>query len=352
MHSPTDLLVPERFDIAAKTLYARFRELGLTSDWGCWVYAHHLKVWNGFHEESPRKDGFENYRDAFHAILDAVKCNQFDFALAPIEINRSGNPHDGAHRLAAALVYGKEIPQSGIVPTDKRERRYTYDYFLAKRNIVPTGLEIAAADAMALEYCRLREARKDLYVVCVYPSAQGKDADVQDVLREHGRIVYRKELSLTKRGAIYLVYQLYSGEPWVGSPLDGLKGAQQKAEKCFAKPGPLRVYLVQASDPDEMIAVKAKIRALFDIGKHSVHINNTYDETLHLARIFFNNNSIDFLNSAVLRPSQKRFWQLLDECAAALRSGSDSATYLSCRKRTDGCIRSEGRRRFRLHSSA
>lgn len=101
-----DFLVPERFDVAAKTLYAWFRDRELDSDWGQWVYAQHLKVWNGFHEREPEKNGFLKYKIAFDDILDSMKSGRFDFVRDPIPVTPTGQPLNGAHRLAGACRRG------------------------------------------------------------------------------------------------------------------------------------------------------------------------------------------------------------------------------------------------------
>jgi hypothetical protein len=329
MLSPIDLLVPERFDIPAKTLYARFREHKLGSEWGKQVYEHHLKVWNGFHEKIPPKNGFESFRTAYDTLLDSMKDGKFDFSRSPIPVNSAGAPLNGAHRLAAALIYDVQIPENGIELGKKKNAPvFPFSFFRDKINIVPTGLETGVADAMALEYCRLRASKRDLYIVSVFPSAQGKEKSVQKILDQYASTVYRKEVAFTKKGSVHLTYQVYRDEPWVGSVNNGFKGAQRKASKCFAHEGPVRVYLVQTGDPKNLVNAKKKIRDLFGIENHSIHINDTFEDTIHIARLLFNKNSIDFLNRATLRVSFKRFWSLMAECQKALNErGIDSEEF-------------------------
>ena len=44
--------------------------------------------------------------------------------------------------------------------------------------------------------------------------------------------------------------------------------------------------------------IKDKIREVFNVGKHSVHITDTKEEAIRTARVVFNDNSIHFLNYA------------------------------------------------------
>ncbi len=306
-------LSPNRFDIPAKTLYARLRKYD--TDWGEWVYSHHLKVWNGYHEEEPKKSSFQEYRKTFDRILDDVENENFDWSRSPVAVSRkTGDLLNGGHRLAAALVFGQEIKAELLRGAP---HIWNHEFFRNKTDIEPTGLLPEAADAMAVEYCRLRESKRDLYIVLIFPSAKGREEGIQSIIKKHGTIVYRKEAQFTENGSIHLTYQIYEEEPWVGGVRNRLKGERNKASRCFDGDGPVRAYLVQASSLKKMVAAKEEIRDLFQISNHSVHINDTYEETMHTAQLLFNDNSIHFLNMASLRPSFKKFWDLVSQCRKA-----------------------------------
>ncbi|MCC6887081.1 MAG: hypothetical protein IT536_00870 [Hyphomicrobiales bacterium] len=314
-----DLLVPERFDIPAKTLYARFRDLGLKSDWGRWVYVHHLKVWNGYHERPPEKHGLAAFLTGFDEVLDAVKAGLFDFARHPIPLSASGVPLNGAHRIAAAITFDRDIPNLGLAPSNVASPDYSFCFFGAKKDIVPTGLLPSVADSMALEYCRLRARARDMYMVLVFPSARGKEHEIRRILQDHAAVVYRKQVDLTRSGAVQLTSQLYAREKWVGSIENGFKGAREKAGLCFAHEGPVRIYLVQSVQLDEVLRIKHKIRDLFGISNHSVHTNDSFEETLAIGQMLLNENSVSFLNTAVFNTSFKKFWTFLEEFTSAAR---------------------------------
>ena len=55
--------------------------------------------------------------------------------------------------------------------------------------------------------------------------------------------------------------------------------------------------LVDAKNIDTVKEMKNKIRALFNVGNHSVHINDTHRETVRICKTVFNDNSIHFLNN-------------------------------------------------------
>ena len=54
--------------------------------------------------------------------------------------------------------------------------------------------------------------------------------------------------------------------------------------------------LLDAKNLETVKEMKNKIRALFKVGNHSVHINDTHEDTIRIAKTVFNTNSIHFLN--------------------------------------------------------
>jgi hypothetical protein len=58
------------------------------------------------------------------------------------------------------------------------------------------------------------------------------------------------------------------------------------------------LFIFETYEPESAVLAKAAIRALFDIGKHSVHINDSHEETLRVAEALLNSNSLHFLENA------------------------------------------------------
>ncbi len=303
---PDQLLVPERFDIMAKYIYARNRELKINSDWALQLYLDHIRVFNGFDEpDGTGKKGAEHFIKSFHSLLYSIRPGGFENNKSLIPIGQNNILLDGSHRIGACLLYNKEI--TGLfcdIPA------YTYDYLFFKnyKKHVKTGLDNRWLDAMALEYCRIKQ---NTYIVTLFPSASGNESEINNILKENGKIVYSKKINLKRHGPLFLMLQMYSGENWLGNWKNGFLGARQKASLCFTQNNPMRIYLIECDQLDDVMQAKNKIRNIFKIGKHSVHINDHHEETLRLAKVFFNQNSIHFLNHA--RPElYKRFNAFLD----------------------------------------
>ncbi|HJS78002.1 MAG TPA: hypothetical protein VJ778_11360 [Burkholderiales bacterium] len=288
------LLTPYRFDIPAKYVYAVHREKGVKSGFARRLYTAHLRVWNNLHELEPVKRGIEAYLDAFHEILDSTKATGFDPEKSRIPLGRCLSPINGSHRVAACLAYGKDAG-CRLVDEGLETHNYNYLYFRNRGENVPGGLAPELQNAIALEYCRLKP---QTLAVLVFPSAQGRHRRIMDILLAHGHVVYEKEFWLGPLGRLNLMRCVYAEEPWLGTARDGYVGAQEKADYCFDRPGPLRLFIFETYEPGAAVLAKSEIRALFEIGNHSVHINDSHEETLRVAEALLNQNSLHFLENA------------------------------------------------------
>jgi len=291
---PYQLLTSNRFDLIAKYIYAKHRELNIDSQWALRLYTEHLRVLNGFVEpDGTGKSGIETFAEAFHSILKSIRTDGFDDGVSLIPIGRKNIILDGSHRVAAGLLYNKEL--TGLF-CDIPAYVYDHQFFSNYTKHVKTGLGAPWTDAMALEYCKLKQ---NIHIVTVFPSANGQENQIQKILQENGDIVYSKAVNLIGQGPVLLMRQMYSGEKWIGSWNNNFQGARQKAALCFTRSGPVRVYVLETDQIHRVNEAKRQIRDLFKIENHSIHINDTHAETVRLAQVFFNTNSIHFLNHAL-----------------------------------------------------
>jgi hypothetical protein len=180
---------------------------------------------------------------------------------------------------------------------------FNYEYFKER------GLETKWYDSIAYNYCKMN---RNTFIVVLYPSAVGNQEETKCILNKYGEIFYEKEIHLKAEGPKNLIVQLYKGEKWLGGQDEDYQGAYEKVIPCFNRKGPVRVFVFEPDNQKNILQVKEDIRSLYNIGKHSVHINDTHEETLQLAQLFFNENSIHFLNYA--RPnSYKKFVKLVNQ---------------------------------------
>ena len=287
-----DLLSPLRFDVCAKYLYAKY--YNTKSIFPLELYSHHLKVWNNYSEyNNPNKQDLESFVRVFHEIVDSIGSEGFDIKKSYVPI-LNGKMINGAHRVAASILHNKKVLcKESPITEGQLDCGY---YFLKNRHCnVEGGLQSKYADAMALEYTKLK---KNTFIVTLFPSAFGHESSVERILKRFSTIVYDKDLNINNNGPFNYIRMLYDGEPWLSGWHDMFMGAQIKARACFKFNQRTKVYLVETDNAEGLIEAKRLIRQLYNIGKDSVHINDTHEETLRIAKSVFNDNSIHFMNKS------------------------------------------------------
>lgn len=294
--TPLSLICPQRADIMAKYIYAKLRDWEVHSDFGMKVYYRHLQVWNNFSEVDSSKRHFEDFVLAFNAILDSIKNEGYKKDLAAVSIGDEGVACNGAHRLAACLLFNKAVATEKV-PSSASILDFKYFKEL--------GLEEKYLDAMAIQYCDLQP---HTFVMVIYPAAQGKDEEVEQIIGKHAKIVYKKRAPMTQSGGFNFILTAYENKLFVreGRDTDYLR-AKMKTLRCFpseiTEKTPLKIYLLEGENLEAIVACKSEIRALFNIKHSSVHSTDTHEEAKILARTLFNSNSLEYLNRREYAPT-------------------------------------------------
>jgi len=296
--NPLNALKPSRFDIPAKTSFARSILSGNTSSYPQSLYYEHLSIFNGFFEETPRKTSKEEFTSAFHEIIRAHKTESFINKQSPIPMSPSGQIIDGAHRIASAIIQDKDVhfvesPLYQSVP-------YDFIYFRDK------GLSEKSLDSMALEYLRLTPRKT--HMVVMYPIIDFTDETASKILREVSDVVYEKTIDISSVGTNNFMHQLYFGESWVDR--HNQSSLISKAEASFGTGRThyqIKVILIETHQPLKAISqAKQRIRKHFD-NHHAIHITDTKLESEIVAKMVFNQNSIHLINNQNLYTPTPRF---------------------------------------------
>ena len=279
-----ELLTHTRFDLAFKLLYLEMmgRNIKFAKD----IYKEHIRAFSlgKFTEPgSEEKNSIDRFEEEFHKTFKDINMNGFDSSKTLIPLSKDGSIANGAHRVASAIYLGKDVE---CVQIDTANHIYDYKFFYS-RNVSSEMLDVVAT--------KFVEYADNIHVAFVWPTAQGYDEKIEKVIPN---IVYRKEMTLNPNGAHNLLSQIYYGEEWLGSVEDDFKGSKGKLVECFKNFDPVRVIAFQTDSLDEVLKIKDKVRDIFNVGKHSIHVTDTKEEAIRVARVIFNDNSIHFLNYA------------------------------------------------------
>lgn len=281
---PATLLTYNRLDIAFKLLYLEY--IDVCEKLATQIYTDHIHALTlGKYVEpgSPEKDSLAKFVFELRRIHESIAQDGFDQSKSLIPIASDGSILNGAHRLASAIHQDKPV---ACVEINSAPHLYDYQFFYS-RNVPQAHIEMAVSKYM--------ETASNVYVALIWPSSTGLDEEIKESIPN---IVYRKEVKLNPVGARNLLIKVYHSEPWLGGIDNDFKGVEGKLIECFKNFNPLRVVAFQADTLEKVFEIKNKIRALFNIGKHSIHITDTKDEAIRVSRLLFNENSIHFLNHA------------------------------------------------------
>jgi hypothetical protein len=132
-------------------------------------------------------------------------------------------------------------------------------------------------DAQAFLYC---QQQKQSFIVVLWPLAQGRDGEIEKLLNTYGSIKYKSNRVLNYNDAKLL---LRKAHPHVKDMDEHVRW--YFPGDSFSKPA--RVYVWKCSNLETALKCKHAIRKLFHLQYRSIHVNDTYTETLDLARFFY-----------------------------------------------------------------
>ena len=317
---PATLLTPLRFDIAAKTAYAKSLLRGDRSSFAETMYLQHIKVWNNFCEQDPPKEGQQAFLNSFCETLLSIRDSGFKKEGAIPLFN--GSPLNGAHRAASCIALNKvPIVRQGVLA--EGQVRCNYRYFRDKLDFVDGGLCETYLDEMALEYCR---NKRNIFTLTLFPSHEVPIEHLSREVEKRYDVIYSKDIELNETGKNNYIHNLYYNEPWIGSRHAGYPGVLEKSSYCFSHGNTIRVFLLQEDNIENLIKFKKMLRDACGVGKHSVHINDTQEETWRIASSVFNENSIHMLNHRTWNHTPK-FDLFLEQYNNILKGRGDWGDY-------------------------
>ena len=284
-----------RFDLPIKSIFLNM--LGKNTTFGKDIYKEHLRLWNGFKEyNNPNKNTYDAFEFDFIKIYNDMKSNNFDWNKSPVVVDNENYLLNGSHRTAAASKLDIEVQTVEGVNINDGQKVCDYNMFQE------LGLNQDYMDAAALEMVR---NNKDLLVVNIFPAAVGNRRELESILNQTCNIAYKKHINFNTKGALNYMFQLYKGESWAGNRNNNFAGFREKMRYCFPNDGDMTMYLIELKDKSLAVNIKERIRKIYGIGNHSIHVNDTYEETLRLSRCLLNKNSIHFLNNSQFRDYSK-----------------------------------------------
>ena len=318
---PLLLDVRHRFDIIVKTVYAVFYRRKAISPFVKQMYLRHEQVWNGFREgcghkkgifdstrKCKRKTSAKDFIDTFHDTISSIAVQGFNTSVSLIPMSNTGYfPYNGAHRWATAIALGLKS-----IPVQRLATKGSYEW--GKEYFLKLGLEQKYVD-FALQQWALHvknstvedeywlkfvsTSKLSLYAVVVFPltkySFQNKIVEVINREIADAILVQRYIYLNTSTSADMFVQHIYAKEPWAWNG-----GSWAKTKSCFPKGSenvPTWVLFIQSSKSLSLIkSSMERMRNMLQLDDNSLYISETNEETISVAKLTLNKNSITMLH--------------------------------------------------------
>ena len=129
------------------------------------------------------------------------------------------------------------------------------------------------------------------------------DSVIEDILNRLGEIFCKKALDINLNGYHWLEWIFYRHHPWAQCFVENADAITHHATHSGIGAAPLRIYVAEFQNLEAAVQAKRKIRELVGVGNYSVHATDTHEEAVALAQIYFNENTLHFVNNTKIMSS-------------------------------------------------
>ncbi|MCM8832072.1 MAG: hypothetical protein NC918_07775 [Candidatus Omnitrophica bacterium] len=238
-----------------------------------------------FIESDGQKAGIEMYIREFEKTYDSLRKNGFDPAISVIPLAKDLSILNASHRVASAIHLGKSVycvrTELDPICDDFKE--------LYRRRVDYNILDIVVQ--------KFIEYSNNTFIAFLWESSRKYHKKIETLFKN---IVYIKNIKLNMNGAYNLLMELYKHMDWIGTAKDNYAGIRQKLIECFTDFKGFKIIIFQSNSLNEVRELKDKIRQICKMGYSSIHITDTKEEALRIAKLLLNENAIHFLNHANL----------------------------------------------------
>ena len=287
-------LTSKRFDLVCKLYYIDCREHKRDVAFAKKLYESNIISITGGtcrEEWNPAKSSIEGYIKVFDELIDHIKENGFDQNKSVVPVANDGNILDGAHRVAIAIYYHLPLP---IVRLNCRSWGNDYKSFSCGSQF---DMSEEYLDFTAYQYLEYKEPG---YIAIIWPiSHKDPNYDIAvKLLEENCSVVYKKQVRFNYSGFTQFVMHNYMDTDWAGGLSAHLPGIHVVVNERYAEGQPVTILQLDGEKLEEIVKLKWIIRTVLHEGFCKIHITDTQHEAIRMAKLLYNQNSIDFLNNS------------------------------------------------------
>lgn len=306
----SNLITYNRFDLMAKLLYIKYGYY-MNIPFHKNLYLAHIKTFNNFWEHPGTKTNKEDFIKRFNNLIADMEKNGFNNKY-PIIVGNNNVLINGSHRLMCSYYFNNN---PCVIEENKAGCTvYNYDYFRNRnkywkknKNNIYSDLNEQYMDRIALEYMI---NKKNTIIIYIYPIANeilyNKNElynNLLNIVNKYGNLYYKKDITSTGLGLQNIIKELYRGEKWIGGLFPNSTGGKYdvcKSNNKLEQKSTLFIIDMNQLSLKLLVNLKEELRLLFGLHKHSLHIPDSHNDSLRIAKSLLNKNTIDFYNKTNL----------------------------------------------------
>ena len=311
------LLCTARFDFYGILAYIDQKVKGVENlTWAKNIYKERTSAMTGHKLSEPgsdEKNSFDDFVSVLDALIDDFQYDHFDIDRTLVPVDKDYVPMDGAHRVACAAYFDKQIK---VLRFTDREYQFKGFQYL-QHELLPTVI----SDYMALESAKWHN---DLYVFFLWPQAHNnpeKLKKAQEMIYTNTDVMYDVEYKFSYEAIRNLLIQIYGHMDWLGNIDNGFQNVIMKVDEVWSSNGKVQLIITRGESCEYITNLKAEIRDMFGIGLSSCHSTDNMRETRLALNALLNPFSRDFLERA--KPTLfKNSYKLIDRFKEIVKSNS------------------------------
>lgn len=295
--SAQSLVTASRLDVFSKVDFVQTYLNGYQTSWAKSIYRGFLNASrpDGMFDENGSKFSIEDYEREFIQLIESCKKKGYQSSISRIPISKNGIVN-GAHRLAVALCLNLEVATEAVDVEDQ-----IYDYRFMNR----IGLSSIYRQQMAWN---LVSCRQDSRVFLLTNLNDEVESKVIRGIMEFAEIVTVEHINLTKIGERRLMELAYGHNNWWKPQFR----ESMVSERFSSGDNICTAIFTIGSDISRAQEQKLSLRNLLGVEHfdRQIHGSDNFSDTITLAEVLLNKNSVHFMNTAPI-DSESRIFELI-----------------------------------------
>lgn len=297
------LITASRLDIVGKIPLGRALAKQQRNDWARRLFRECLLQMrpSGRFDENGDKSTLLDYEWQYEKLLKSLRSSGFDEQISRVPLAKDGSLLNGAHRIAACTLLGLDVT---VERSNRAPEVYDWKFF---RNAGMPGIYL---DELAYLFAQNVGTTRALVV------SNLEDLQLSELRGKIGElcsIVFEKTVELTEIGVRRNIELMYSHLEWYDQSL--LEKMVRERYRSSANKFRTTVFLIDNQDDGDHRLIKEELRGFLGNNQfeRQIHGTDNWIETMSLAEVWTNANSLKFMNQTPIGSEQRILRHLKEE---------------------------------------